>query len=75
LFRAQVILVGSFMVFGGTFVVVSSLLSLLTFRSAVLQMLARLIGLIVGVLAAIRVRKEARSRPEYVSSSPYGWWP
>jgi len=31
LFRAQVILVGSFTVFGGTFVVVSSLLSLLTF--------------------------------------------
>ena len=75
LFRAQVVLVGSFMVFAGTFGLVSFLLSILTFRSAVSQLLARLTGLIVGIVAAIRVRKEARSRPEYVSSSPYGWWP
>ena len=75
LFRAQMILVGTFMVFGGTFGVVSSLLSLLTFGSAVLQVLSRLIAIVLGVLAAIRVRKEARARPEYVSSSPYGWWP
>ena len=75
LFRAQVVLVGTFMVFGGTFGVVFSALSRLTFRSAILQVLAQLICLVVGVLAAIRVRKEARSRPEYVSSSPYGWWP
>jgi membrane associated rhomboid family serine protease len=75
LFRAQMVLMGTFMVFGGTFGVVSSLLSLLTFRSAILQLLARLIGLVVGVLAAIRVRKEVRSQPGYVSTSPYGWWP
>ena len=75
LFRAQVVLVGTLMVFGGTFGVIVSLLSLLTFRSLVLQLLARLIGLVVGVLAAICVRKEVRSRPEYDSDSPYGWWP
>ena len=58
-----------------TFGVVVSFLSELTFGFALLQLLTRLIGVVVGVVAAIRVRKETRSPPEYVSSSPYGWWP
>lgn len=75
LFRVQVAFVGTFMVFGGTAGAIFSLLSLLTLRSALLQVLAKLIGVAAGVLAAIHVRKEARTRPEYVSNSPYGWWP
>jgi hypothetical protein len=55
--------------------VVVSFLSELIFGFALLQLLARLIGVVVGVVAAIRVRKETRSPPEYISSSPYGWWP
>ena len=58
-----------------TFGVVVSFLSELTFGFALLQLLTRLIGVVVGVVAAIRVRKETRSPPEYISSSPYGWWP
>ena len=75
LFRVQIVLVGGFMVFGGTAGVIFSLLSLLTFGSAPLQLPAKLVGVVAGVLAGIYVRKEARTRPEYVSSSPYGWWP
>jgi hypothetical protein len=75
LFRAQIAILGIFMVFGGTTAAVFSLLSLLTPASARLELLAELIGVAAGVLAAIRVRMEARTRPEYVSSSPYGWWP
>ena len=61
------------MVFGGTFGVMVSLLSLLTFRSVVLQLLARLIGLVVGVLAAIRVRKEARSGRSMSAIAPMAY--
>jgi hypothetical protein len=75
LFRAQMAILGTFMVFGGTTASVYSLLSLLTSASVRLELLAKLIGVFAGVFAAIRVRREARTRPEYVSSSPYGWWP
>ena len=74
-FRAQMAILGTFMVFAGTTAVVFSLLSLLTSASVRLELLAKLIGVVAGVLAAIYVRKEARTRPDYVSSSPYGWWP
>ena len=75
LFRAQVAILGTFMVFGGTTAAVFSLLSLLTSASVRLGLLAKLIGAVAGVLAAIYVRWEARTRPEYVSNTPYGWWP
>jgi cytochrome c biogenesis protein CcdA len=75
LFRAQVAILGTLMVFGGTAATVFSLLSLLTSASVRLELFAKLIALVAGVLAAIRVRREVRTRPQYVSSSPYGWWP
>ncbi|MGA8867113.1 MAG: hypothetical protein WB510_09100 [Candidatus Sulfotelmatobacter sp.] len=75
LFRGQMAILGTFMVFGGSTAAVFSIFSLLTFGSVRFEVFAKLIGVIAGVLAAIRVRKEAQSRPEYVSSSPYGWWP
>jgi hypothetical protein len=75
LFRAQMAILGTFMVFGGSTAAVFSLLSLLTSASLRLELAAKLIGVIVGVLAAIRVRREVRTQAEYVSSSPYGWWP
>ena len=75
MFRAQMAILGTFMVFGGTTAAVFSLLSLITGASVRLELLAKLIGVVAGVLAAIRVRREVRIRPEYVSSSPYGWWP
>jgi hypothetical protein len=40
-----------------------------------LELLAKLIGAVAGVPAAIYVRREARTRPEYVSNTLYGWWP
>ena len=61
------------MVFGGTGAAVFSLLPLLiTSGSGRFELAARMIGVVARVLAAIRVRKEARTRPEYVSSSPTG---
>jgi hypothetical protein len=75
LFRIQMAILGTFMVFGGTTGAVFSLLSLLTFGSVRLELSAKLIGVVAGILAAVWVRKEARRRPEYVSNSPYGWWP
>ena len=75
LLRAQMAILGTFMVFGGTTAAVFSLLSLLTSASVRLELMAKLIGAVAGVLAAIHVRREARIRPEYVSNTPYGWWP
>jgi hypothetical protein len=75
LFRAQIAILGTFVVFAGTTAAVFSLLSLLTTPSVRLEPMAKLVGVVAGAIAAIYVRKEARTRPEYVSSSPYGWWP
>jgi len=75
LFRAQIAILGTFMVFAGTTAAIFSLLSLLTSASVRLELMAKLIGAVAGVLAAMHVRREARTRPEYVSNSPYGWWP
>ena len=75
LFRAQMAILGTFVVFGGTTAAVFSLLSLVIPASVRFEVIAELIGGVAGVFAAIRVRKEARTRPQYVSTSPYGWWP
>jgi hypothetical protein len=75
LFRLQIALLGTFIVFGGTAASVSSLLSLVTFGSVPMELTAKLIGVVAGVLAAVHVRKEVKGQPEYVSTSPYGWWP
>lgn len=75
LFRAQVFLVGTFAVFGGTCGALYSLLQLAAFGSAVLDWVIRLAALVAGILAAIHVRKEVKARPVHESKSPYGWWP
>jgi len=75
LFRIQMAILGTFMVFGGTTGAVFSVLSLLTFSSVRLEVSAKLVGVVAGIIAAAWVRKEARNHPEHVSSGPYGWWP
>jgi hypothetical protein len=75
LFRLQVAILGTVAVFAGTSGAVFSVLSLLTVRSLFLTLAVKLIGAVAGTLVAIHVRKEARNRPEYVGSGPYGWWP
>jgi len=75
LFRAQMAVFGTFAVFGGTWFAIYSLLSLLTFGSVVLDGVAKLVGLALGLFLAVRVRREVKARPAYVSDSPYGWWP
>ena len=75
LFRLQIALVGTFIVFAGTAAAVYSLISVMTFRSRPLEVISRLICVAVGAFAAIYVRRQVKSQPEYVSSSPYGWWP
>lgn len=76
LFRTQMAILGTFMVFGGTTAApVFSLLSLFTPASARLKLVAKMIGVILGVFAAIRVRREARNRPAYVGTTPHVSWP
>jgi membrane associated rhomboid family serine protease len=75
LFRGQIFFVGTFGVFGGTWMAVHSILWLLTFGSIGLGWAAQLLGVCAGVFAAVYVRNEVKKRPAYVSDSPYGWWP
>ncbi len=74
LFRAQVIFIGTGAVLGGTWCAVFGLLSALTSNLIVLG-IGQVAGLGLGMYVAVRVRKEVRRRPAYVSTSPYGWWP
>lgn len=71
MFRVQVAFVGTFAVFGGTWGAVFGVLSAFTFNSIVLGWTAQVIGLSVGIYAAIRVRKQVRVRPES-GTSIYG---
>lgn len=71
MFRVQVAFVGTFAVFGGTSGAVFGVLSAFTFNSIVLGWTAQVIGLSVGIYAAIRVRKQVRVRPES-GTSIYG---
>ena len=73
-FRTEVAFIGSLAVLGGTCGTISLLT--LPFNSEALSAIGRIVGLIVGVTAALHVRKEVRRRRrDYVSSSPHGWWP
>jgi membrane associated rhomboid family serine protease len=75
MFRIQVAVIGTLAVFAGTWFATFSILSLLTFGSVLLGWIAQLIGVLTGIALALRVRKEVKTRPEYVSNSPFGWWP
>jgi hypothetical protein len=75
MFRVQVAFIGTFAVFGGVWGCVFTVLSILTFNSIALGLIAQAIGLCSGIVAAIKVRREVRVRPAYVSDTPYGWWP
>jgi membrane associated rhomboid family serine protease len=68
-------ILGTLAVFGGAWFAIYSLLSLLTFGSVALDLIAKLVGLIAGVILAVRVRREVKSQPPYISNTPYGWWP
>jgi hypothetical protein len=73
--RAQVAVVGTFAVVGGTAGSISRLLSVVPVRSQFLAAAIVVIGLSAGVMAAIYVRKEVRVLPPHQSTDPNGWWP
>lgn len=75
LFRAQMAVLGGFMVFGGTWMALSSTLSLVSFGSSIVVWIAQIVGVAAAVAAVIYVRREVNSRPPYISNTPYGWWP
>lgn len=58
LFRIQIAILGTFAVFAGTCSAVFSLLSLLIFGSESLGWIAQLMGVVAGILVALRVRRE-----------------
>lgn len=75
LFRAQMAVLGGFMVLGGTCMALSSALSLISFGSSIVVWIGRVVAVAAGVAAVIYVRREVNARPPYVSNTPYGWWP
>ncbi len=75
LYRIQAAVLGTFMVFAGTWGAIFSLLSLLGSGSVLLAWIGHLLGMAAGIFVAARVRGEAKLHPPYVSNSPYGWWP
>jgi membrane associated rhomboid family serine protease len=75
LFRAQMVVLGGFMVLGGTWIALSSTLSLVSFGSSIVVWFGQIIGVTAGVAAVIYVRREVNARPPYISDTPYGWWP
>lgn len=75
LFRAQTVVIGGFAVFGGTWIAVSKLLTLVSFDLSILAWIAQFIGVAAGAAAVSYVRKEVKKQPPYVSNTPYGWWP
>lgn len=76
LFRTQMAILGTFMVFGGTTAApVFSLLSLFTAASARLKLVAKMIGVILGVFAAIRVRREVETGLRMSALPPHVLWP
>jgi hypothetical protein len=74
LFKFQVIFVGSFALFFGTFgAIFFMLLSMFTFDSEFLKLLLLVLATLGGIAALILVRREVRARPPYISSG--GRWP
>jgi len=74
LYRIQIAVLGTCIVFGGTWFAISSLF-LLSSGSALVVWIGHLMGIVAGIFAAAHVRREAKARPPHVSNSPYGWWP
>lgn len=75
LFRAQIVVIGTMAVFGGTYFALSTLVEAASFDSVLLGWVFRLVALVAAVLTAIYVRKEVNARPAHQSTNPYGWWP
>jgi hypothetical protein len=75
LFRAQVAVIGTIAVFGGTYGALHGLLQFATFGSVAFGWIVVLTAVATGVVAAVYVRREANARPMHKSTSPYGWWP
>ena len=73
--RFQIAALGTFAVFAGTTGTVFSIVSPLAFAPAALGWMTRVTGIMFGIIAAIHVRKEAKAKPTYVSTTPFGWWP
>jgi hypothetical protein len=74
-YRTQMAFLGTFMVVAGTCGAVLSLISLLRLAPGLVTFIATLVGLAAGIAAAAHVRREAKTRPPYISNNPYGWWP
>jgi hypothetical protein len=75
LFRAQIAIIGTIAVFGGTCGAFHELLRFAAFGSVVLRWMMVLAAAATGIVAAVYVRREANARPMHKSNNPYGWWP
>ncbi|MGO9210238.1 MAG: hypothetical protein ACLPXM_05215 [Terriglobales bacterium] len=75
LFRAEVLVIGTCAVFGGTCAALSAAFSLVAAHSWLISWTLKLVAVAAGVVAAIHVHKELKARPSYESTNPYGWWP
>ena len=73
--KAQIAVLGIFMVVLGTGFALYSVLQLLTFDHWILNLLAVVIAASLGIAVAKRVRTEAKARPPHHSTNPHGWWP
>ncbi len=75
IYKWQITIVGSFAVFFGSVGVVFYLLSWMETFSPLFMPVVILVAIVSGIYVSIHVRKEVRSRPKYVSDSPFGLWP
>jgi hypothetical protein len=74
LFRAQVLVMGVGLLFGGTFLLLGGL-AYLVFRSDASLWAVGLPTIITTTIGAFRIRAEVKKQPPYRSTSPHGWWP
>jgi hypothetical protein len=74
-FRAQVALVGTGAVFGGTAFAVYSLTRPMAPESLIGSVMIWLITVLAGIAAAMYVRKEVQRKPVHQNNNPHGWYP
>ena len=72
LFRAQLAVLGTIAVSGGTYLALHGFLQFATFGSVALDWITTLIAIASAIVAAVRVRSEASARATYKSKSPNG---
>jgi hypothetical protein len=75
LFRVVVSFMGSFFIVFGVWGTVLTLRNLASVNSVALNLVAHVVGMSLGLVAAYYVRRETRLQQPTKPDSPYGWWP